>query len=130
MDIKDIIQAMLSSAHILQHPDFIDEFLGLIVGTGQEKRVVTKLITKLQMISDLGLSLYTNQEFEHLSGHPNLYSLHIETGNLNIRILYCYVLRKQVWLHAYFERSGKKVTEYESHIPTANRRMREFKNRR
>jgi hypothetical protein len=52
--------------------------------------------------------------------------MHIESKNFNIRILYSYFDNGEILLHCFYEKEGKSVTEYSTHVPIAISRRNEM----
>ena len=64
--------------------------------------------------------------FESLKGHSNLYSMKIKL-KLNIRILYSIDKNGTILLYGFYEKGGKRITDYINAIPIALERYKESK---
>ena len=109
---------LLSKSGIRAHILFLPEFTDLVDQTGQEKAVYSKLLKGLEMIEVLGDGLYNNKQFERLKRYGNLCSAHIDIVGFNGRILY-FEDAGQIWLYSFFEKAGKRRTNYVGHAPFA-----------
>lgn len=117
------------------HSALISELVAIIAGSGYESDFRSLLISRLRMLSALGKSAVSLKEFELLryTGDEELYSMHLSNSNFNIRILYAFLPNHMpVLLCAFNERSGKRKTDYSTHIPVALARLederRDYKN--
>ncbi len=63
---------------------------------------------------------------EHLSGYANLNAMRFLFDGSNIRILFAFLDGKIYLLCAFYERKGKRNTEYSSYIPIASQRLDEL----
>ena len=100
----------------------IEELLGLISKSGNEKRFFTLLISRLRILGTMGIDAVNLTEFENIG--KGIYSMHLAAKGFNIRILYGFLPnRKPVLLLAFYERAGKKKTDYSPHLETAQRRL-------
>lgn len=108
---------------ILALDECMKEILTIIVGSGIEKRFFKTLIQRLKLLEEYGVSVIEHHtEFEPLGNH--LFSMHLDVGDKNVRILYSFLPDgNAVLLLAFHERAGKKKTDYSSHIPAAKHRF-------
>ena len=111
---------------IKSHPDVGEEILDLIAKSGHEKEFFNLFERRIAQTRQLKHTVTLLDEFEKLSGHPNLYSMHLESKNFNIRILYSYYATDEILLHCFYERDGKSCTSYETHIPIAISRLKDM----
>ncbi len=102
--------------------ELVDELEEMLAGTGIEERFFTLLVQRLQILSQYGTSAVRIKEFESIGN--GLFSMHLTGPGFNIRILYSFLPdRNPVLLHAFYERGGKKVTDYTQSIPVALKRL-------
>lgn len=111
---------------IKAHPKIGTEIVDLILGSGHEREFFKLFKKRLDQAKLLKHEVSYLKEFEKLSGYPNLYSMHLESNNFNLRILYSYNQRDEVLLHCFYEREGKLHTSYDLHAPIAIDRMKEM----
>lgn len=98
-------------ASLLYHPDIKLELVSLLTASGFEKRFLTLLIKRIQQLATYGINATNLEEFELLNN--GLYSMHLAGKGFNIRILYSFLSnRKPVLLLAFYERWGKRKTDY------------------
>lgn len=100
------------------------EILSYIQGSGAETSVFSVLAQRLTFLKDQKHQATKHKEFELLKG--GIYSMHIATSSINLRILYAFRNSDIVLLCAFFEREGKKRTDYTSRIPEAQARLAEL----
>lgn len=107
---------------------FIEDLLNLIVSSGVEKRFVTKLDQYLDKLSTYGEAAIGGKgdPMEHLSGQTLLSSMRFLLNNANLRVLFSFLNGKVYLLSAFYERKGKRNTEYDSYIPVALQRLDEL----
>lgn len=97
------------------HPIFMKEFKDLLDGArGHEREIFSLLIKQLNYVSSLGKQVYKadgNEIIKYLN--REYYSLHLSGKNFNIRLLMTFDENEDpVFLAAFFERSGKRVSDY------------------
>lgn len=97
------------------HPVFMKEFKDLLDGArGHEKEIFSLLIKQLNYVSLLGQQVYKadgNEIIKYLD--REYYSLHLSGKNFNIRLLMTFDENEDpVFLVAFFERAGKKASDY------------------
>lgn len=106
--------------------ELIPELLSLIAETGVEASVFRILLQRLQLLLSLGVTATRHKEFEPIKN--GLYSMHLAGKNFNIRILYSFLSnRNPVLLLAFYEREGKRKTDYTPYIAPALARLQQFK---
>lgn len=112
-----------------RHPRFLAELVKLIVGSGQELRILTQLEIRLHTLADYPTSAFLRDRgFEHLE--DGIYSMHVDVQRYNLRILY-YVDADGApcLLLPFFERGGKNATDYSKKIPAARAMRSEMEGR-
>ncbi len=119
------LSKLLDVSSILIHPALLQEIMDIIKRSGNEKQVFTILSRRLQMLREYGsqAQLY-HKEFELLS--EGIYSMHISTDSINLRILYAFRDPNTMLLLAFYEREGKKKTDYTGKIEVAKDRLNEM----
>ena len=101
------------------HPKFFEEFHDLVVGSGEEAKVIQLLLARLIAIMELGNIDYGLKWLERLKEYNNMYSLHINTNTKNFRLLFSKSADKKYFLHMFYEKSGKGISSYSKHVPIA-----------
>ncbi|MCD8341220.1 MAG: type II toxin-antitoxin system RelE/ParE family toxin [Clostridiales bacterium] len=102
-----------------------DELLDILKNSGAEQKVFNLLVARLNLLQFYWERACELREFEPLRN--GIYSMHIDTANMNVRILYAFNGSKVYLLHAFFERGGKKHTDYTGRIELAQKRLNEMK---
>ncbi len=107
---------------------FIEDLLDLLSSSGIEKRLFSKLTDYIEKLRTYGEAAIGGRgdPMEHLSGYSNLNAMRFLFDSANIRILFAFLDGKIYLLCAFYERKGKKNTEYSSYIPVALRRLDEL----
>lgn len=118
------------------HPKFITELSSLIKKElkGQENLFFKRMVAQLDNIVTFRETVNTVDSNEILkagntkNGTPlKLYSIHITAKQFNIRFIICFNQKTNpLLLSVFFERSGKKKTDYSSIIETATQRRLEL----
>lgn len=75
---------------------------------------------------DHGTDAVKHKEFELLARTDGIYSMHIATTGINLRILYVFRTPDTILLLAFFERQGKRHTDYTDKIREAKQRLTEL----
>ena len=112
------------------HEDFVNDLIGLLYNSGQEAAFLKVFEARLKILLQHGANAIriSPQNFEHLKKTgDNLYSMHVDTKDLNIRILYTFEEDGTVLLLPFHERGGKRKTNYTNYIPSALKRKKEYK---
>ena len=113
-------------SEISYHYRLVDELLSLISKSGNEMQFFKLLVLRLRQLSMKGIEATLLTEFEPLQ--DGLYSMHMSGKGFNIRIIYSFLPNKQpVLLLAFYERGGKRRTDYTPHMEPALSRLREMK---
>jgi len=106
-----ILQALIELLKdVKAHPDVGVEITDLILHSGHEREFFKLFKTRLDQAKLLKHEVTYLNEFEKLGGYPNLYSMHLESDNFNLRILYSYNYTYELLLHCFYEREGKSQT--------------------
>lgn len=127
MNKESVLKVLLTYlSSISYHLDLPQELLSQITGSGFELKFFSLLVSRLRQLSIQGIQATVLKEFEPLG--EGLYSMHLAGKGFNIRILYGFMPNGQpALLHAFYEREGKKKTDYSSHIPVAKSRLDELR---
>lgn len=107
------------------HDLVVKELMSILRNSGSERKVFNLLAARLNLLQYFWERACELREFEPLGG--GIYSMHIDTANMNLRILYAFCDSKVYLLHAFFEREGKKRTDYTGKIELAQKRLNEMK---
>lgn len=127
MNKRYMLDTIFESAHFEVHPEFIEEFLSLINKSSDKNLIIKNFEKLLYAVNNLGFYYMCNhKKIEKLKDCNNLYSLRIITKNSNFRVLFSVMKSSKILLHTFYEKEGKDVTEYQSHIPIAEARLENF----
>ena len=111
---------------ILYHDLFFAEFAELIAGKGIEDKIFKLLSSRLASLNEYGVQVTNIREFENIGG--GLYSMHFAGSDFNIRVLFSFLPNAQpVLLLAFYERAGKRKTDYTPYKKPALDRLNEMK---
>ena len=122
--VKDFLELLFRG--ILYHDLFFAEFVDLISGTGIENKIFKLLSSRLASLNKYGVQVTNIREFENISG--GLYSMHFAGSDFNIRVLFSFLPNGQpVLLLAFYERAGKRKTDYTPYKQPALNRLNEMK---
>ncbi len=110
------------------HPDLINDIIAISSQSGSEIQLLKKLNSALNFLKKFGnkAHLQPTNQFEKLKKENNMYSMHLQGNNFNIRILYSFLSDGTVLLHGFYEREGKAVTNYSSATKIARNRLNEM----
>lgn len=114
--LKENLEKYLEEGFIF-HALFLKEFKKLLEdASGNEKEIFALLVKQLQFIKVLGKNVYTADGNEVIRYQKrDYYSLHLEGRTFNLRLLMTFNdLESPVFLVAFYERSGKRATDYTS----------------
>lgn len=123
MNKDDTLNYLLSYlGDFLYHENLINELLKLIAVSGSELQFFKLLVVRLRHLSSLGVLAVKLKEFEQINSE--LYSMHFAGTNFNIRILYSFMPNgRPVLLIPFYERAGKRKTDYTPYIEPALSRL-------
>ena len=108
------------------YSDVISELCELLAKSGNEAVFISTLITRLKQLSSLGHNAIRLEEFENIG--RGIYSMHISGKGYNIRILYGFLANNMpCLLLAFYEREGKKKTDYSQYLEPALMRLSKMK---
>lgn len=123
--IKELLKYIES---VLYHDLFFSEFVQIIARSGYERQIFKDLSKSLRILSIMGKQAIQAKDFEQLSYCEDIYSMHLDSKNYNIRLLYGFLPNEQpVFLVAFFERANKRKTDYTSYIEPALSRFKQMK---
>lgn len=112
------------------HKSFIKEISSLLKKelSGKEKTFFKILFTQLAHINTFGRMIYTVDGHERLKGTDGLYySIHLQQSQFNVRLLIRITESNTVYfLCAFYERSGKKNTDYSTYTNILDQRFAEL----
>lgn len=114
--LKENLEKYLEEGFIF-HTLFLKEFKKLLEdASGCEKEIFTLLVKQLQFIKVLGKEVYNADGNEIIRYQKrDYYSLHLEGKSFNLRLLMTFNdLESPVFLAAFYERAGKRATDYTS----------------
>ena len=87
------------------------------------------MATQLENIRNFGVMVHTvdnNEKIHALDGH--FYSIHLQQSQFNVRFLiYIFDNGTAYFLNAFYERSGKKSSDYTHNTKVLNQRLKELK---
>lgn len=124
-DILNFLAAIFNS--IMVHDALIKDLSNIIERSGFEKKFFKMLMARLRYLEEFGASAINYREgFESLAHQAEgLYSMRLKGSDFNIRILYAFLPDgAPILLAGFGERSGKRVSSYESYIPVAKERLK------
>jgi len=102
----------------ITHDLMLAELVRIISGSGYESRFYAQLVSRLIFLANHGIIALQQKEFERLN--DSLFSMHISSKGYNIRILFSFFPNgKPVLLLAFYEREGKKKTDYTTYLSPA-----------
>lgn len=101
---------------------------------GNDIDLLAEFETQLSNLKKYGRDaavVFPSSRFEKLKykGTEQLFSMHVDTNEVNYRIIYTCLDDGTILLHGFFERAGKKATDYTSAIPKAQTRLQDSKER-
>ena len=103
-------------------PLLIKELIRLIVGSGFEQKFLALFRTRILRLLECGVGAISDKEFESIG--QGLFSMHLTGSGFNIRILYSFLPdQTPMLLLAFYERAGKRKTNYTPHIVPALDRL-------
>ena len=112
------------------HPRFFNELSKLLASDlkGKEGRFFKLLVTQLKNMQTFGVMVHTvdsNEKLHAFDGH--FYSIHLQQSQFNIRILvHISDYGKCILLCAFYERGGKKSTDYTNYISVLHERLKDM----
>ena len=127
--IREMLSKQLSGmfANIDTHPLLASDITHIIKESGLEKQFLSKLRTQLLILNEYKDSAHIRfpDSFEKLRHTKNLYSMKLKNRQYNIRILYTFQKDGTILLYAFYERSGKRSSDYSKPIKIAKERLRD-----
>lgn len=135
MNTKEILQTLESLfSNFILHDQFLKELSALLRKDlrGQEKEFFNCLTTQLDNIKTFGRMVHTTDSNEQLKGADgHYYSIHLVRKQFNIR----FIVNIQnegtpYFLCAFFEKSGKKISDYSAYTKVMEKRFQELMNER
>ena len=106
-------------------PIMLTELKDILSRSGYEQKFGAQLFARLNMLRALGADVIKAKEFERID--DTIYSMHCTGTEYNIRILFAFTENGlPLLLLAFFERGGKRKTDYAQYIPAAYTRLEEY----
>ena len=107
------------------HASLFGDIMDIIARSGYERSFFTLLIVQLRILAAQGPNAIQFPGFERLKhAGGELYSMHLDGRDFNLRILYSFLPdRTPVLLTTFFERDGKRTSDYTPYIPAAKERL-------
>lgn len=128
IDLVKDLQNAFEAYDIIIHQDLLKDLAGLLNNAGIKKEFLAKFKKNLSVLSEYSTKahLLSSNQFERLKKDDNLFSMHIKGKTFNIRIIYSFLSDNTILLHGFYERSGKRSTDYFKAIDIAKQRLDEF----
>lgn len=106
--------------------DCLSDITEIINESGNEFSFLKKFLYALSILDEYKdtAPIKMSNLFESLKGHRNLYSMKIKL-RMNIRILYSIDKNGTILLYGFYEKGGKRATDYSNAIPIAQERYKE-----
>ena len=108
------------------HPSFLEELANILLkNISDRKRFFRQLVTLLFNIKNFGFMINTVDHHEKIKYTDlSIYSLHLSSSQYNVRFLaYINNEGKCYFLSAFYERNGKRKTDYSSQIAALKSRL-------
>lgn len=107
------------------HANLFDDIVDIIAKSGYERSFFALLIVQLRILAAQGQNAIQFPGFERLKhADGELYSMHLDGRDFNLRILYSFLPdHTPVLLTTFFERGGKRTSDYTPYIPAAKERL-------
>lgn len=107
------------------HANLFGDIVDIIARSGYERSFFALLIVQLRILAAQGQNAIQFPGFERLKhAGGELYSMHLDGRDFNLRILYSFLPdRTPVLLTTFFERGGKRTSDYTPYIPAAKERL-------
>ena len=131
MNTKEILETLVKHfSDFILHDQFVKELHALLKKDlrGQEKDFFNCLATQLSNIKTFGTMVHTTDANEKLKGADgHYYSIHLARKQFNVR----FIVNIQndgtpYFLCAFFEKSGKKATDYSAYTKVMEKRFKEL----
>lgn len=123
-DVLDFLIQLLGSIRLA--PEFISELVSLIAKSGYEGDVLRILAQRILFLNQEGKFAVRGKEFEQID--ESIFSLHMTGKGFNLRVLFAFLPSDEpVFLYPFFERAGKRATDYTRKIPIAKERFEKEK---
>lgn len=107
------------------HASLFGDIVDIIARSGYERSFFALLIVQLRILAAQGQNAIQFPGFERLKhADGELYSMHLDGRDFNLRILYSFLPdHTPVLLTTFFERAGKRTSDYTPYIPAAKERL-------
>lgn len=112
------------------HVAFLEEFYSILRKnvSGKEKLLFKQLAAQLENIKKMGRMVYMADDNEQIKGKNGYYySIHLTCSQYNIRLL-IHISKDGAarFLSAFYERAGKSRTNYSTHTPVLEQRLKQL----
>lgn len=111
------------------HTTFMKEFMELLLASsGHEKEIFNLLVKQLSFIKELKRKVHQADGNEIIKNTiRDYYSIHLSAKNFNFRLLMTFDDNNNpVFLVAFYERAGKRKTDYTQYIKLLDTRYNEM----
>ena len=123
------IRELLDKFNILDCDEFLDELIAVLSQCQNPIAVMSKLAFCLQRMAESPNTYFIENPklFESITKHKGQFSITIQIDGDNVRILHTRILGRFVFLLAFYKKGGKRVTDYDRHLPIAEDRIKKVK---
>lgn len=127
MNRDEVLRYWMNCFSSIEVSDYlVPELVSLIAESGSESAIFRILIMRITMLQSLTVNAVQHKEFESIG--DGLFSMHLAGKGFNIRILYSFLPdRSPVLLLAFYERGGKRKTDYSEYIAPALSRLNKIR---
>lgn len=128
MDIRELFEYLQGVYPVSFHEECLKEVVDLVERSGGKKDFIKKFLENMQKLSCLTPEEATKTDtFEKLKGKDahGLYRMKFKMP-CNIRIIYTYGEDGTILLLAFFEKGGKRSTNYSDKLGPAQNRLSEM----
>lgn len=110
------------------HPQLIPEIYEYFDSSTKQLKGFRLMITDLQILSEhrSNAAIVSPGRFEKLRGGNPFYSMHMAVIGSNLRLIYCFEEDRILLLHLFYERSGKRASNYTHALAVAESRRQEI----
>lgn len=107
-------------------PALPSELADILAKSGREDAFRKLLMVRIRQLLAQGINAVKLEEFENIGS--GLFSMHFASKGFNIRILFSFLSSGEpALLSAFYERGGKKHTDYTNNVPVALARLKTIK---
>lgn len=126
------LQQYGESGKFLFHRKFVEELQNILLknASGKEKQVFSILVKQFGFIKAMGTAVNeadSNEVLKNTGTKRDFYSIHVQNKTVNVRMLMAFANQgNPIFLAAFYEKSGKKVSDYSQWIPVAEQRFQQM----